>query len=201
MKELLHHMLKNTELSVGKGRNYFTMSRGSFRYRKFIQWRRDLVQTALEYNENGFTLTFHDDKDNHDYFMDVKMHEGKYDVEMRNIAKGVNRFWITMPCGKNEHFYGCGETYSKFDLKGEKVRIFVAEHQNTNRISRKIVKDRIVGSDPEKDLPHDLLAGNAANRGIAGVNGNIPVIPHDKDFSLRHLIRQADVRVSIRYII
>ena len=153
MKELLHHMLKNTALSVGQGRNYFTMSRGSFRYRKFIQWRRELVQTGLEYNENGFTLTFHDDRDNHDYYMDVKMHEGKYDVQMRNIAKGVNRFWITMPCGSNEHFYGCGETYSKLDLKGEKVRIFVAEHQNTSRISRKIVKDKIVGTDPEKDLP------------------------------------------------
>ena len=33
MKELLHHLLKNMELSIGHGENYFTMSRGSFRYR------------------------------------------------------------------------------------------------------------------------------------------------------------------------
>ena len=46
MKELLHHLLKNMELSVGHGENYFTMSRGSFRYRRLIHWRRRLYMSG-----------------------------------------------------------------------------------------------------------------------------------------------------------
>ena len=34
----------------------------------------------------------------------------------------------------------CGETHSDFDLKGQKVRIWVAEHQNAKRITSKIIK-------------------------------------------------------------
>ena len=152
MKELLHHMLKNMELTIGCGKNYFTMNRGSFHYRKMVQWRRDLVRTGYKKTEDGFVLTFLDEKENHEYIMDVTVHNGHYKAEMRSCPDHVNRFWVRLPSGPSEHIYGCGETYSRFDLKGEKVRIFVAEHQNARRISRKIVKDRIVGTDPEKDL-------------------------------------------------
>ncbi len=152
MKELLHHMLKNMELTIGYGRNYFTMSRGSFRYRKLVQWRRDLKKTGYELTEEGFKLTFLDERENREYIVDVTMHDGIYDAVMRDAPKNINRFWVRMPCGKNEHFYGCGETHSRFDLKGERVRIFVAEHQNASRISRKIVRDTVVGHDPERDF-------------------------------------------------
>lgn len=152
MKELLHHMLKNMELTIGNGVNSFAMSRGSFRYRKFIRWRRDLKRTDYRRNENGFVLTFNDESTNQNYYVDVVIQDGRYDVSMREVPEGVNRFWVRLPSGPYEHFYGCGETYSRFDLKGERVRIFVAEHQNARRITRKIVKDKVVGTDPEKDL-------------------------------------------------
>lgn len=59
----------------------------------------------------------------------------------------------TFPVRENEHFYGCGETFSKFDLRGEKVRIWVAEHQNSDMISKKILRERIDGKQPKKVLP------------------------------------------------
>ncbi len=150
MRQLIEHMLKNMELTVGYGNNFFTMSRGSFRYSQLVQWRRDLVRTGWEATEDGFTVRFRDEKEGRDYRMDVTVRDGRYDVAMRSHPEKVNRFWVRMPSGPEEHFYGCGETYSRFDLKGEKVRIFVAEHQNTRRIAGKIVRDRIVGHDPER---------------------------------------------------
>ncbi|MCR5795120.1 MAG: alpha-glucosidase [Solobacterium sp.] len=152
MKELLHHLLKNMELSVGRGENYFTMSRGSFRYRRLIRWRHRLRRTGYEKNDKGFTVTFHDSRDSEDYVIDITVGNGRYDVKLRSHPGRVNRFWISYPSAEDEHFYGCGETYSTLDLKGEKVRIFVAEHQNTRRITRKLVRDTLVGHDPEKDL-------------------------------------------------
>ncbi len=152
MKELLHHLLKNMELYVGHGENYFTMSRGSFRYRRLIHWRRRLYMSGYEENDKGFTVTFHDRRDKENYVIDVTIVNGRYDVKMRSHPSRVNRFWISYPSEADEHFYGCGETYSTLDLKGERVRIFVAEHQNTRRITRKLVRDTLIGHDPEKDL-------------------------------------------------
>lgn len=152
MEELIRHMLKNMEMTIGYGTNHFRMSRGSFHYRKLVRWRRDLVRTGYEKTENGFVLTFRDEKEQCDYHMDITVHDGRYDCAMREDPAKINRWWVRLPCGTNEHFYGCGETYSRFDLKGERVRIFVAEHQNTRRISRKIIHDKVIGHDPEKDL-------------------------------------------------
>ena len=153
MKELLHHLLKNMELSVGSGENNFTMSRGSFRYRTRLRWRRKLYPSGYEERDDGFTLTYRDSTTNEDYVVDVKRNQGRYDVSLRSAPGRVNRFWITFASDAWEHFYGCGETYSTLDLKGEKVRIFVAEHQNTRRISGKLVRDTVAGKDPERDLP------------------------------------------------
>lgn len=59
----------------------------------------------------------------------------------------------TFPVKASEHFYGCGETFSKFDLKGEKVRIWVAEHQNSDMISKKILREQVDGKQPKRILP------------------------------------------------
>ena len=49
-----------------------------------------------------------------------------------------NRFNISIPVEKDLHYYGCGETHHAFDLRGHKVRIFVAEHQNIKRTDKKM---------------------------------------------------------------
>ena len=68
---------------------------------------------------------------------------------------GVNRYWLTFVTNPKEHIYGCGETYSELDLKGQNVRIWVAEHQNTGRISKKIIKEKLLGKHPDKKLSFD----------------------------------------------
>lgn len=141
------------EVSVGSGENHFTMSRGSFRYRQRLRWRRRLYLSGYEETENGFVLTYHDSRGEEDYVMDVVREGERFDVAMRSHPGSVNRFWISYPSDASEHFYGCGETYSSFDLKGKAVRIFVAEHQNTRRISRKLIRDALIGHDPDRERP------------------------------------------------
>ncbi len=41
---------------------------------------------------------------------------------------------------------GGGEVHSALDLKGQRIRIFVAEHQNANRIGRKILRAGLLGA-------------------------------------------------------
>ena len=149
---MLLDVWKAAELTVGKGRNNFTMNRGSFRYRQRIHTRKKLDIDGIEQLSDGFNLLFHDDR-NAVYKLKVVEKQGKVHVDLLSEDKEWNRYWISIPAVKNEHIYGCGETYSEFDLKGKKVRIWVAEHQNALRISDKIIREKIAGKRPDFKLP------------------------------------------------
>nr|MCR5547106.1 hypothetical protein [Lachnospiraceae bacterium] len=143
------------ELTVGKGENNFTMSRGSFVYNQSFSNKELCKLFDKEEIEDGYILYFQDAK--HQHRIKVVDEGGKISVDyMGEVPEGVNRFWLTIPTSPNEKIYGCGETYSKLDLKGEKVRIWVAEHQNVNRISKKVIKratiGRIIGKQPKKTM-------------------------------------------------
>jgi len=144
------------ELQVGSGTNDFKMSRGSFKYRQHIDQKIKLDHVSSDTSENVTTIKFqaaHSD-------ITVKaqittLDNGITKLSFHGDTGKFNRFWISFKSNESEHIYGCGETYSKFDLKGEKVRIFVAEHQNANRIGKKIIKEKIFGKHPEKTLSFD----------------------------------------------
>ena len=148
---------KNIELAVGSGENNFTMSRGSFKYKQKIKEKTFLNKVNSEDIEGGFRLNFSHPKTNEPFSVDVTEDEnGRIKVMMlsamgktlKDVTESYNRFWISFKTNPKEHIYGCGETYSKFDLKGEKVRIFVAEHQNANRIGKKLIKWKFLGKKP-----------------------------------------------------
>ncbi|MCR4790703.1 MAG: alpha-glucosidase [Treponemataceae bacterium] len=145
------NQFEKLELSVGKGVNNFSMSRGSFDYKQKIYWKKNLVLSDRENIEKGFRLIYLDKKTRDEYELNVT--EEKDGIHVKYNAKNnadVNRWWISFPADESERIYGCGETYSEFNLKGEKVRIFVAEHQNAKRITKKIIGEKLFGKHPEK---------------------------------------------------
>ena len=147
----------NMEVSVGFGENRFTMSRGSFRYRQKISGRRRLVLTGKEKTENGYLLTYQDKKESGKTVCQflVSVEDTQIKIAAEGEDAGYNRYWITFDTNPKEHIYGCGETYSEFDLKGQNVRIWVAEHQNTRRISKKIIREKVLGKHPQRTLAFD----------------------------------------------
>lgn len=141
---------------VASGENHFTMSRGSFKYKQTIGAKRALVQKSRVETPEGCRLIYEEKGKDREYTFLLKEEQGKITVSYEGEnTPDVNRYWLTFATDPREHIYGCGETYSKFDLKGENVRIWVAEHQNTNRIAKKIIKEKFFGKKPEKTLPFD----------------------------------------------
>ena len=136
----------NMKLAVGHGANDFTMERGSFDYKKKTDLKKELEKTACTQTQaGGYILTFKD-ADGFEYKMEVRSEDGFIKADYAgDCPAGINRFFITLPSEPDEHFYGCGETYSKFNLKGENVRIWTAEHQNIARTSKKFEKIRQEG--------------------------------------------------------
>ena len=138
----------NMTVEAAKGKNSFTMTRGSFDYKKTIENRRLLKRTGCEKKEGGSCLlTFSDERSGacHEFIISLK--DGFIKADYAGMCpEDTDRFFITLPSNADEHLYGFGETYSKFDLKGERVRIWTAEHQNIARTSVKFDKIRENGS-------------------------------------------------------
>ncbi len=149
--------MEQLELSVGIGENNFKMSRGSFDYKQHTSQTVRLKKTDIISGKESTSVIFKDPKTGEEHILEAREEaSGRIKISyvpMPGKKLKWNRFTLTLPAFADEHIYGCGETYSKFDLKGEKVRIFVAEHQNAKRITKKIIKEKIFGKHPDKTLP------------------------------------------------
>ena len=147
------------EVSIGSGENQFSMSRGSFKYKQKISGKRKLTLQNQEKTEEGYLLTYVDPKGSSakEQVHQFAVTQQGSQIRLAYVGEekpGVNRYWLTFVTNPKEHIYGCGETYSE-DLKGQNVRIWVAEHQNTGRISKKIIKEKLLGKHPDKKLSFD----------------------------------------------
>lgn len=148
------------EVSIGSGENQFSMSRGSFKYKQKISGKRKLTLQNQEKTEEGYLLTYVDPKGSSakEQVHQFAVTQQGSQIRLAYVGEekpGVNRYWLTFVTNPKEHIYGCGETYSELDLKGQNVRIWVAEHQNTGRISKKIIKEKLLGKHPDKKLSFD----------------------------------------------
>ena len=140
-------------LEIGSGENRFSMSHGSFVYRQKHSGYRSLLLEKKTETPDGCELIYRDPVSREEIRLAVKREDARLTVSWQGgVPAGVNRFRVHIPTNPNEHVYGCGETYSKLDLKGELVRIWVAEHQNTRRISGKLVREKLRGKQPEKTV-------------------------------------------------
>ncbi|MCR5596185.1 MAG: alpha-glucosidase [Lachnospiraceae bacterium] len=144
-------------LEVGNGENRFVMKRGSFKYKQKINWRTKCVQTAKSDKPEGCELTYTEAHSGSEIRILLTEKDGRTELvctpSKEAVASGINRYYLTLSKDPAEHIYGLGETYSEFDLSGQKVRIWVAEHQNTSRISKKIIKEKLFGKRPDNKLP------------------------------------------------
>lgn len=129
------------------------MKRGSFVYKQKNEKMERLRLREKVVLPDGFELHYEDKAGSHAGKIWVKAQENSLRIVfMDEGIEKINRYRLIFPTNHSEHIYGCGETYSKLDLKGEKVRIWVAEHQNTRRISRKILREKLLGKHPERTL-------------------------------------------------
>ncbi|MCI5872867.1 MAG: alpha-glucosidase [Clostridiales bacterium] len=142
--------MNSIRIGIGEGTASFPMKRGSFRYREQTIWRKELKPECISSEETKVCYALKDGEEGNVVGTLTAVREGARMVLRLKTDRKCNRYWITLPAQKEEHFYGCGETFAKFDLKGERVRIWVAEHQNSNRISKKIIAEKLRGKRPKR---------------------------------------------------
>ena len=98
--------LRRFTMTAAKGTASFPMTKGSFRYRDRVRCR-----TALTASEGKL-------KDASGKILGtVDAQAGEFSFHMEDPS--WNRFYITFETDPAEHYYGCGETFSEWDLKGQ----------------------------------------------------------------------------------
>ncbi len=123
--------LKNLRVRIGKGQAEFPMEKGCFLY-------DDKILETQAYAGPVHVET-------------ISPQEKRLTLE---IDPAWNRIWITLPTDAR-HFYGGGETFSEWDLAGQRIRVWVAEHQNAKRIEKKMERQAERGIDPLYKGPFD----------------------------------------------
>ncbi|MCR4563905.1 MAG: alpha-glucosidase [Clostridiales bacterium] len=135
---------KEPVMWLGYGEDGFSMSRGSFKFRESVKSKTALYYDTHEVLNGSVILRLKSKKDELRANVTVSTQGDIVKLTPEISTQGeFNRMWIRIPATETEHVYGCGEIFTKFDLRGEKVRIWVAEHQNATRIAKKTVRDII----------------------------------------------------------
>ena len=140
-------------LSAGSGKADYKMKHGSFRFKEKIMMKTEFFAGQCKMVGEELHIDLVDRKKEHIFTLAISAHDDTIKLSLNTlIKKDFNRLWFNLPAKSGEHIYGCGETFTKFDLKGEKVRIWVAEHSNAVRIAKKLVLEKIRGKRPQKML-------------------------------------------------
>ena len=146
---------------IAQGVASATMSRGSFRHRDRISKKRSLAVSKLRETPQGWAFDLYDPTTGTTapatwtITQDAVSGGTLHTLELDLAPFACNRLWVNLPSTPDEHFYGCGETFSQFDLKGNMARVWVSEHQNTLIIVDKIIRERLLGLDPKRFPPFE----------------------------------------------
>ena len=141
--------LTKVSIRYGFGKSEFPMYKGSFTYlheNHFGPWQ-EASFAALESREGVKKLFLRSQG------LVLNKEEGIMTLPKDEEGRQLNRLEIKIPASLSEHFYGLGETFACLDLRGQKMRVWVAEHQNEKRIEAKIESEKLHGKTPHKVFP------------------------------------------------
>lgn len=122
-RALFRHHPKKPCLRVGKGRGRYKMRHGSFRIKDRVSWCEEMCafdanQSSAEAAQITFGETIR---------LRLQVVDGRLRVAIEPLAQEINRLWLGLCASASEHIYGCGEQYTKLDLKGQVVPLWVEE--------------------------------------------------------------------------
>ncbi len=143
-KEFVSFSSGDTFAVVGNGKSDYSMSHGSFKIKETIQTREKLFVGSITFSPDKAIVSLNKGR----CFIE-KTADGIYRFSFDGLD-GYNRMWFRLPAEKSESVYGCGEVFPKFNLRGEKVNAWVAEHVNALQIAKKLVKMCLGQSDSRK---------------------------------------------------
>jgi alpha-glucosidase len=154
-EKVIEHTKTKPFIFLGEGKANYRMKRGSFKIKEKINNKEPMYLSSLYKIEDGYKINMSSKREDINLEIYIKDNAETVAIEFKCSSESVNRMWINLCAGPGEHIYGCGETFTHFDLKGEKVRIWVAEHQSLNRLIKKAIGRKILKRKPQHMMSFD----------------------------------------------
>lgn len=154
-EKIIEHTKEMPFIFLGEGHADYSMNRGSFNIKEKIKDKKPMCISSLYKVADGYKINMISKDEETNLEVYIKDKEDIIEIEFTCPDEEINRMWINLCAGDGEHIYGCGETFTHFDLKGEKVRIWVAEHQSLNRLLKKAVGRKILNRKPQHIMSFD----------------------------------------------
>lgn len=134
--------LEKLDIEIGIGKASYKMSRGTFKTKDKI-----LEKHVLKFVERSSNFLLYQYKN---IELKIKVENANNKLVLSFESNPIyNRFWIHLPSDSNEYFYGCGEQFTHFNLKGQSVNIWVSEHHSIKKLISKFIREKIFGVNPE----------------------------------------------------
>ncbi len=133
------------ELILGYGTAHYKMGNGGvFKHKDKVLWQEQAKIKKIVQEESRLKITYLLQSKNIELTAYMDEQENRTRISFVNKPEEINRMWFNLKALPKEHVYGCGECFTDFDLRGKKVRIWVAEHQNLQRIIKKFLGRQIL---------------------------------------------------------
>ncbi|HQG42772.1 MAG TPA: alpha-glucosidase [Spirochaetota bacterium] len=117
---ILKHSANNPCIAVGNGTAEYAMSKGSFKIKEKIANKINLKKFTIKENSDTITINFDDT-------VTIAINAKDNCTISFQCKPDYNRLWLKLEAYKKEHIYGCGEQFSKLDLKNKTIPLWVEE--------------------------------------------------------------------------
>lgn len=117
---ILQHSVSKPCIAVGQGTATYKMKEGNFKLKDSRLSKRYLKIFTVTEEHNPITIQLED-------AIQLTITADAYCTVSIQATQPCNRFWLHCVAQSDEHIYGCGEQFSKLDLKKKKVPLWVQE--------------------------------------------------------------------------
>ncbi len=117
---IVQHSVSKPCIAVGVGTATYKMKEGNFTIKDTITSQQYLKNFSIKQEHTTITIHLED-------AIQLTITAGEYCTIGIKAHKPFNRFWLRCVADSDEHIYGCGEQFSKLDLKKKKVPLWVRE--------------------------------------------------------------------------
>ncbi|MBQ5969878.1 MAG: alpha-glucosidase [Clostridia bacterium] len=130
---------------VGEQKSDYTMNRGSFKLKEKVLRRHPLFIQAVKKEGDTAVVTLTEGQ----AVFELQYGGERLKVTLTGI-EADKKLWFKLPAVKEESVYGTGETFTHFDLRGQKANVWVSEHVNAGQVAEKLVKNALGIHHPER---------------------------------------------------
>jgi alpha-glucosidase len=109
--------------SLGRGEGRYDVNRGNFTIRESGLWTKEAgAFTVLDAGPERVLLGFSGLAE-----LLFEVRSGRLHLSVHKAPEEANRFLLRLPLRRGEGIYGCGEQFSRFDLRGSRVPLWTEE--------------------------------------------------------------------------